>query len=192
MDPVADVTTHQLPDEPFAPRLLEPSLENRLRVVGRFVDSQRFHTIALSEVDSGFLVRAYPDVGSVSPVILEFPDSEFPRLVQEAVASRGEFDWARPARSLVPTGYEDLLRALGRAFDQKAAENVTVTEFPSFIAVSGFAPVIESECLAYEPFSDALDHVDVQALLEMAIGKRGTYSPVTSYYPPGLRGTERD
>lgn len=186
MYPATGVLATKAVSEPFSPQLVEPSLQNRLRIVGRFIDSRHLYSIALNEIDQGFVVRAYT-VTDHQPVLLEFAAEDFSTMIQDAIASRGERDWTRPARPLVPTGYEDLLRAFGSALDRKAAENIVVTEFSTFITVCGFAPVIESDRLTYQPFSDALGVSDVRALLDAAIGRRGSHAPITSYYPPGLR-----
>ena len=117
-----------------AERLTSLTYENRLRVVGRQLDLYAYRAVNLFEVGGGFLVRALLP-GSRVPDALEFPDRDFLPQVEAAIAARGEGERLRSTSPLLPTGYEDFLRALGHRFDQRVAEAITVSELDKFIAV---------------------------------------------------------
>ncbi len=71
----------------------------------------------------------------------------------------------RESRDLIPNGYENMLRALGFELDQRIAENVVITELPSFIAVSGFEPVLGYGEASFRPFSEPLAPPDIINML---------------------------
>jgi hypothetical protein len=168
------------------PQLMEPSYENRLRLIGRRLDRNLLMGMSLLEVDGGFVVRAFRP-GNLKPLILTFPDADFTRLVSEAIATRGEAPHRGAVSSLLPTGYEDFLRALGHHLDEQVAENLTICELVSFVVVSGFAPAGVSLAAGYQPFSETLDIRDIRRLLDVALSRRGSYAPITHYVPAGLR-----
>lgn len=167
-----------------APRLLEPSYENRLRIIGRRLDRDHLHRISVLEVDGGFVVRAFQR-GRAGPVVLEVLDAAFAQLLGAALARRGESPLKRAQHPLLPSGYEDFLRALGHALDERIAENIVVTEFVTFFTVNGFAPAGAPLTSEYQPFAEALSVGDVRALLAAAHARRGSYAPIRRYTPPG-------
>lgn len=185
MQPFGGSTVGMGAAEDFPQRLLEPSYENRLRVIGRRLDCNLLQCINVLEVDGGFVVRAFRE-GNPEPLVLEFLDIHFARLIGEALTARGEQSFRRTHSDLVPSGYEDFLRALGHALDGRVAENICVNEFITFFTIAGFAPAGVSLADGYRPFTEALDVLDVCALLEMAHDRRGSYAPITRYVPPGM------
>jgi hypothetical protein len=168
-------------------QLLELSYENRLRVLGRFIDEGLLHSLTIIEVAGGFIVRANRD-SDLWPHLLEFGDRQLAGMLRQAVEARGEGESPRNARDLVPTGYEDLLRALGHELDQRVAENVVICELPSLIAVSGFEPVIGFGDASFRPFSEPYGPDDVDRILGQSLSRRGTYQHVRTYIPPNFRG----
>jgi hypothetical protein len=170
----------------YPPHLMEPSLQNRLRVIGRYLDRQHLHSISLMEVAGGFIARACR-VGEAAPIVVEVLDEDFPRMIGEAIAARGEGEHERTVSKLLPTGYEDFLRALGYELDQRVAENIVVTEFVSFVTVTGVEPSMNAGVAAYDRFSYALSGEEISKLLDAAFARRGTYSPLTTYIPAGTR-----
>jgi hypothetical protein len=167
------------------PRLLEPSYENRLRIIGRRLDRDRLHRICIMEADGGFVVRAFHHADT-GPVVLEMLDAAFAQLLGEALARRGEPPLQRAHHPLLPSGYEDALRALGHDLDERVAENIVITEFVSFFTVSGFAPAGAPQTAGYRPFAEALGAADLQVMLEAAHARRGSYVPIRHYTPTGL------
>lgn len=154
-------------------QLLAPTLENRLRVIGRQLDLYDYRALNLSQVAGGFLVRALPP-GARAAEVLEFPDHEFPLVVARAVAARGEGegDHDRVATALLPTGYEDALRALGHRLDGRQAEAITVTELDSLVVVGGIALQDGHGHLTLEPFHEVLQVDDITYLLDEAFRRR--------------------
>lgn len=169
--------------------LLELSYQNRLRVIGRFIDEAELHTITLIEVEGGFVLRA-SRAGEPWPLAIELSDRKISELLRRALDARGEGEIERDSRDLLPTGYEDLLRALGRELDERIAESVVITELPSLFAVCGYEPVVAAGIgeTSYRPFSDALGPHETRTLLHKALGRRGTYQPIQRYIPPNFRG----
>lgn len=151
--------------------LLRPTYENRLRVVGRHLDLAGYRAINMSEVAGGFHVRALA-AGSRQPEALEFSDRDLMPLMANAIAARGTEKAMRPGSPLLPTGYEDFLRALGYTLDQRQAEAITITEFDHLIAVGGAAPQDGPRDVTIEPFHDVLRREDVADLLSEAVRRR--------------------
>lgn len=169
--------------------LLELSYQNRLRVIGRFIDEHELHTVTLIEVAAGFVLRA-SRAGEPWPVVIELGDRKLTELMRDAVQARGEGDLEREARELLPTGYEDVFRALGYELDERIAESIVITELPSLFAVTGFEPLVAVGVgeTTYRPFSDAVGPAETQALLRNALGRRGAYQHIQQYIPPNFRG----
>lgn len=160
------LTSVRIPDE-----LLQPTYQNRLRAIGRQLDLYRYQSINVSEVSGGFLVRTMP-AGSRVPEALEFPDRDFPQLVMNAIAARGEGERQKQATPLLATGYEDFLRALGYHLDLQMAEAVTITELEGFIAVGGVAKAEGLGHTTIEPFQQLLRRDEITYLLDKAYNRR--------------------
>lgn len=164
--PAPQLIAAGVPDE-----LVQPTYQNRLRVIGRQLDLYRYHSINISEVGGGFLVRALAAGGRV-PEALEFPDRDFAQSVMNAIAARGEKEHPRTITPLLPTGYEDFLRALGYHLDRRVAEAVTITELDGFIAVGGVAKAEGIGHTTIEPFQQLLRHDEIAYLLDQAFRRR--------------------
>ncbi len=132
-------STQSIPDG-MPPELLNPTYQNRLRVIGRQIDLNRYRMVSLFEVDGGFLVRALPQHGRHADA-LEFPDRDFLHWITEAYRNRGGGERHESLSALLPSGYEDFLRAIGAALDRHKAESISVAEFASVIVVGGSAKV---------------------------------------------------
>lgn len=153
------------------PVLRRSTYQNRLRVVGRGLDLGGYGDVNLLEVPGGFLVRAMRP-GTRTPEALEYPHDDFPRLIEEAIAARGEGQRTHRTHPLLPTGYEDLLRAVGFRLDALQAEAITVTELAGFVAVGGLGRVELSSQTSIAPFQHLLRPDDVGALLDDAFRRR--------------------
>jgi hypothetical protein len=169
--------------------LLELSYQNRLRVIGRFIDELELHSVTLIEVNGGFVLRA-SRAGEPWPVVIELDDRKVSELMRQAIQARGEGDQERESRELLPTGYEDTFRALGFGLDQRIAESIVVAELPSLFAVSGFEPVVTPGVgeTTYRPFAEAMGPGEVTGALRLAIARRGSYQNINRYIPPNFRG----
>ncbi len=161
------------PIESTPPRPVELSLQDRLGVIGRQLDRQTCSNAAIMEVAGGFLVKVR-SVGHPAPSVIEFKDEEFPARVRESIPRRGEHHQPGAHSDLLPTGYEDFLRALGYELDRMAAENVVVTEFVSLLTVTGISPTIEHGLTKHRTFAYALNSPGVQRLLAAAAARRTT------------------
>ncbi|MBA2451873.1 MAG: response regulator [Chloroflexia bacterium] len=162
--------------------LTQPTYQNRLRVIGRQLDTYRYQAMNLMEVGGGMLVRGTPR-GSRTPEALEFLDKDFPQLFRSGLAARGENEWVRAKTPLLPTGYEDFLRALGHRLDSQYAEAVSVTELDSFFAVGGVAKVEASGHTAMAPLQWLLYADDITYLLDEAYRRR---AQVAAKKPSGI------
>jgi len=160
---IAPSVAGAIPDE-----LLRPTYENRLRVIGRQLDLYEYRAVNLMEIGGGFLVRALPAGASRVPEALEFPDRDFAQVVANAYAARGKGDTRRPSSPLLPSGYEDFLRALGHRLDRGLAEAVTVTELEEFVAVGGVAFADG----AFGPFQHIMRPNDIAFLVNEAFQRR--------------------
>lgn len=155
---------------PIPDHLLLPTYQNQLRIIGRHLDANKYRSISVLDVEGGILVRAFTARKHESE-LLEFPDDAFGKLVREAINSRGHR--TKPSRNtdLVPTGYEDLLRAIGYELDQRLAKSITLHEGPKTIYVAGLASSDNSNG-SFAPFDLALTPGDVQAILNAAFRRR--------------------
>lgn len=186
MRPDLGVALDAAADDALAPQLLEPTYQNRLRVVGRRLDANVLHRPAIIEVDGGFIVRAHRG-NRPAPILIEVFDRDFPRLIREAIKAQSEVADPPYVSSLVPTGYEDLLRAIGYELDERIAENVAVTEYPGFISVTGVELALEPGAEGYRTFSEILTRIDTRQILDEALMRRGTVEIPQVYIPPSLR-----
>jgi hypothetical protein len=168
-------------------QLLEPSYQNRLRVLGRFIDEGALYSLTIIEVSGGFVVRASRE-DDPWPNLLEFGDRQLADMLRQAVRARGEGETPRDSRDLIPTGYEDVLRALGYELDQRIAENIVISELPSLIAVSGFEPMIGIGDASFRHFSEPYGPDDVDHMLTRALARRGSFQNIQTYVPPNFRG----
>lgn len=152
-------------------QLMRMTYQNRLRAIGRQLDLYQYQSINLMEVGGGMLVRATMR-GSRTPEALEFLDEDFAALLRGGFAARGEGERPRGQSKLLPTGYEDFLRALGYRLDQSMAEAVSVTELDAFIAVGGVARIDASGHTTVGPMHWLLYTDDIAFLLDEAYRRR--------------------
>ncbi len=116
--------------------LLQPTYQNRLRAIGRQLDVQRVRMASILEVDAGFLVRAFPHDGR-TPDAFEVPNRDVLFWISDAFRARGAGERGPSTSPLLPSGYEDFLRAIGQALDQHPAEAIAVAEYAQMIIVTG-------------------------------------------------------
>jgi hypothetical protein len=153
-------------------RLLAPTYQNRLRVIGRHLDMNGFRWINLVEVEGGLLVRAF-DRGSSQSELLEFPDNAFPRMMEDALSARGLGEHFIARSELTPTGYEDILRAIGFQLDRRVAKMIAVSECRTVMFVSGLQYQETSTGSGYVQFDFMLTPEQVRAALDAAFRRRG-------------------
>ncbi len=173
----SEIVALPIPGPEVPPQLLEPTYQNRLRVIGRQIDLYRYTSLHLVEVAGGFVVRALSRA-SADPKTLVFPDRDFPRLVAQATASRGQRRRMRLGTSLLPTGYEDFLRALGRRLDHIHAAALSIVELEHAIQVEGTMEVADADGSRRVPFRELLGVEDIGVLLGEAFRHR-RFDPAT-------------
>lgn len=167
----ADLASAPAFDAAIPAELTRPTYQNRLRVIGRQLDLYGYRALNLSEVGGGFLARALPQGGRM-PEALEFPDRDFPETMTNTFAARGEGEHRRATSPLLPTGYEDFLRALGYQLDERLAEAITITELDAFVVVAGVGQADGEGAHALAPFQQLLRQDDIAFLLDAAFGRR--------------------
>lgn len=185
---VTDPTLSHIPRE-----RLDLTYQNRLRTIGRQLDVYKYHTMTVVEVEGGFLARAHRQRAR-QPQALEFPDRDFPRLVASAIHE--ELAEEKPIRQteLTPTGYEDLLRALGYRLDEISAESIVITELEDSLVVAGRGYNREEPVYGIQPFSWHMEQSDIELMLNEAFRRRGKHRPKISrpsQQASGLRGLLR-
>lgn len=152
--------------------LLQPTYQNRLRVIGRHLDEGRYQHAAIFEIEGGFVVRARAH-GARQPVALEFPDGEFPDLMRAAMSGRGARQQGGGHSGILPTGYEDFLRALGFLLDNQMVSGILICELSSYILVAGNEPRdSQGGHLAVRPFESYLQPDDIKRLLDDSFSRR--------------------
>jgi CheY-like chemotaxis protein len=140
------------------------SYENRLRAIGRQLDLYAYKAINLSEVTGGFLVRAVPR-GEHGAVALEFINRDVEHVLSYDASARGAGERPGSPDLLMPTGYEDFLRALGHRLDSNRLQAVTVTELAPLIAVGGLIPIDNSNETTLIPYYELLQAEQIKYLL---------------------------
>ena len=154
--------------------LLQPTYQNRLRVIGRHLDDGQYRGAAIFEIEGGFVVRAMPPRGR-RPEALEFPDDQFPALMRQAMSARGKRQSYDQQASVLPTGYEDFLRALGFLLDNQMASSVMICELSAYVLVAGDEPADNvAGHMAMRPFESYLRPDDIKRLLDDSFGRRTT------------------
>lgn len=170
-------------DDGVPKALMQPTYQNRLRAIGRQLDLSLYQSMNLMEVGGGILVRGTPR-GSRVPEALEFPDKDFTGMFRGGFAARGEQQRERVKTPLLPTGYEDFLRALGYRLDTSFAEAVSIVELDSFVAVGGVAKIDAAGHTAVAPLQWLLYAEDIIFMLDEAYLRRSTV--VTQQKPSGI------
>jgi DNA-binding NarL/FixJ family response regulator len=170
-----DPTLSHIPQE-----RLQPTYQNRLRAIGRQLDMYGFYTVSIIEVKGGFLVRAQKQRSRL-PQTFEFLNRDFPRLVASAIHDdlTGD-DKPFHQSELTPTGYEDLLRAIGYKLDQMSAEAIVLTELEEMFVVAGRGNNEKNavpELLAFNLF---LKPEEIETMLNAAFRRRGREQPKVS------------
>jgi DNA-binding NarL/FixJ family response regulator len=167
-----DPTLSHIPQERLA-----PTYQNRLRAIGRQLDMYGFHTVSIIEVEGGFLVRAQKQRAR-RPQTLEFLNRDFPRLVASAIHDdiTGD-DKPFHQSELTPTGYEDLLRAVGYKLDQMSAEAIVLTELKEMFLVAGRGNDEMSALPGVVPFNLFLKQEEIESMLNTAFNRRGKEQP---------------
>lgn len=171
--------------------LLRPTYQNRLRAIGRQLDLYNHQSINLMEVGGGILVRA-SSAGSRSPEALEFVDADFSHLLRGGIAARGEGERPRSRTKLVPTGYEDFLRAVGYRLDQLMAAAVTITELDEFFAIGGVGSMDRHGHAGIGPIQMLLYADDITFILDEAYRRRAPEPEVKSSGIGRFLGRQRD
>lgn len=173
---IRSVTDVQEPKPEQAPEpipVYRPTYQNRLRLVGRHLDQSDFRASVILEVPGGILVRSRrPATGEDE--LLEFPEDTFKTLHEEAVRARGTrgANQLRLKSVIAPTGYEDLLRALGYRLDQAVARAVLIAECQESIFVRGQYVANNSMRTAYTDFNEVLTLEDIDDMLNEAHSRR--------------------
>jgi len=150
--------------------LLDPTYQNRLRLIGRHCDALGLYDLAIVETARGVIVRALTATRHAVET-LEFDDRHFAHLVSEAIDIRGHHQPLRPP-ALLPTGYEDILRALGWTLDQRHAERVTIVELERCLIVCGQQPMEGAENTAYGRFEWVIEAEEIRVLSDTAYQQR--------------------
>lgn len=143
------------------PELLELSYQNRLRTIGRHLDLHSKRTILITEVDGGFIVRCVSRLDR-DVELLEFADESYADRMIGATEARGQGERSERHSLVAPTGYEDLLRAVGRLADERLAVAIVVAEVGESLLIVG--DVQDSDNV--RPFEIMLRLDDITALLD--------------------------
>jgi hypothetical protein len=167
----ADVATGEASLDTIPTELLEPNYQNRLRVIGRHLDVGGYRWINLMEVEGGLLARAFGR-GSRQAELMEFPNDEFRPMMETALRTRGIGDHGIVASGIAPTGYEDILRAIGFQLDRRVAHTIAIVECRSMMFVTGMEHRETSAGSTYQQFDFVLSPEHVQTVLDAAFRRR--------------------
>lgn len=160
-------------------RLLQPTYQNRLRVIGRRMDVGGYRWLNVMEVAGGLLVRAM-NRDQRGFELMEFPDDGFQAMMIEALQTRGDGEHGFVRSPLAPTGYEDMLRAIGFELDQRIAKMIAIVECRTQMFVTGMAPQSNSANTVYTHFDFVLTPDQVQTVLDTAFKRRRAHGAPTA------------
>jgi hypothetical protein len=137
-------------------KIERPAYQDSLRAIGRYFDRNVYRHVLVSEVDDGYIARAFPgQLGNLKAEGIALPMSDVMALInsQEQVRGVSVNDVKMPP--LCPTGYEDFFRSLGYDLDIVNATNVCLVELSGGILVSYTAKSekgdIERSQMFYDP-----------------------------------------
>lgn len=167
--PEPDPESQGEPPRALPPELLVLNHQNRLRAIGRHLDVEGFRNFVILEVEGGFIVRAV-DRSDRGVDLLEFSDASYPERMIQATESRGTGERRNRASPIAPTGYEDLLRAIGRQADLRHLGRLTIVEMSDGLAVAGDD---FSTATAAAPFDARLNMDMISQILDEAFRQRG-------------------
>jgi len=133
-----------------------PAYQVSLRAIGRYFDRNVYRHVLVSEVEDGFMARAFPGLlGNLKAEGIALPMSDVIALINNQEQARGVAVDDVRMPPLCPTGYEDFFRAIGWDLDQAAASNVCLVELSGGILVSftctGQKGEIERSQAFYDP-----------------------------------------
>lgn len=182
--PIGSEATGQI-DLP--PSLLQPTYQNRLRLVGRELDRSDGRLATILEVPGGFLVRTLV-AGQREVQLLEFAASDFLHLAAGAYGARGgRSPTAHGGPKVLPTGYEDFFRALGRWLDLRHGSAIQIAELDELVVVSGLCRRGNDVSVQSRSFQLLLGAEEIKELLDGAFRRRA----VTDRGKPFSRLRER-
>lgn len=151
-----------------------PTYENKLRLIGRHLDLHRLRSVKVLEVPGGMLARVIlPD--AMADELLEFPDAGFESLMEQVQQVRNpedDRDDLRIKSEIIPTSYEDVLRALGAEFDAWATRSVLISEGRGCLFVSGIRLENNSMRSVYVPFDELFGPDEIDTILSKAYARR--------------------
>lgn len=157
-------------------RLHPPGYQNWLRAIGRQLDINDYRRFSILEVEDGFVTRAFRN--ETSPIErLEFSRRDYVELLKAAMSARGRGNRRGSSNLLLPTGYEDFLRALGYQLDQDRIEALSITELDSSIIVAGMRRQVVGSMPIFSAFHRVLGPDEVARLLNEAIQRRESARP---------------
>lgn len=105
--------------------------EDILLLIGQHLDDVDAEAVTITEVETGFLVRARS--GSRTSDLFEFQLADLALAVAEMLESGAH-------RDEVPGGYAEFLRSLGQRLDLREATYIVITEGTNFLALTGVEP----------------------------------------------------
>jgi hypothetical protein len=153
--------------------VLAPVLhEDRLRIVGRRLDIEHYRSAIIVETPDGLFVRA-TRVDKQTPLVLHLSDAEVREAVTGLRRQRGGGERVE-RHPLLPTGYEDFLRALGNWLDEQTAHWVSIHEFKERIVVSAQIPRVTFRSTTMEAVETSFEPDDIVTLVDAAYRRRGS------------------
>jgi hypothetical protein len=158
-----------------SPPVVARTYQNFLRAIGRHLDLGRYRYTLICQVPGAFVIRGYPhgfdNVRAAEALVFTIED--LTRMVEELFVSRSplpanEIPDPSEVPRLLPTGYEDFLRAIGHECDTGRVRNIRLVE------------TVEGIVLSYEQENThtrqerSFDEEQIYAMLNTAFNRRGT------------------
>lgn len=141
-------------------------LQDGLRAAGHYLDGSGRRLASLLMVDDGIVVTLRPgDIRGVDEAVL-LTDEDLQNLYSAARSGRGSGDTVQFTDPLVPTGYEDFLRALAAPAGQESWSQIRLVRLGDEIMLS--------YRIAGQRHASVMAEAEVEELLNLAFRQRGT------------------
>lgn len=156
-----------------------------LRAIGRYLDRGRYRYSLICQIPNGFVIRGYPsgfeNVRSAEALV--FTAEDLTSMIADLMVTRAPLpanvipDPSQVPR-LLPTGYEDFLRALGYECDVANMRNMRLVETLDGVLLSYDLP--GSKMRQERGF----DEQEIYTLLNAAFSRRGSLPANQGPLPP--------
>ena len=156
----------------------EKSYQRLLRAVGAYLDKQPTCRISMVELPDGFVVRVHRSMHEVETHDIRFDQQTLTQQLEQMEDGRTREDLLPHVKvrhqgiwKKLPTGHQDVLRALGYELDQENARQVTIDELEDGMILTFRSP--DTPDGASRKYIAVLDLNGLERVVNRAFKRRG-------------------